>query len=181
MRDQPETAAAALVLELLELFRERGAERLPTEEIVAALAERRGRPITAHRLARMLKPYGVAPRQFRMPGSGRRAWGYRLSDLAEIRDAEPSASETSGSDPPVESRDADRLDPAHEWCLRVAMMRRGGWGSRCSSFMSSPHPLGCLARRPPARQDGVSRRGQCPQLRHPKSRWRSLNGKSGVR
>jgi hypothetical protein len=83
MQNRPE-AGAALLRDLRDLFRERGAERLPTEEIVAALAARQGRPITAHRLARMLKPSGVAPRQFRMPGSGpcvrtrssgRRAWG----------------------------------------------------------------------------------------------------------
>jgi Protein of unknown function (DUF3631) len=119
----PEPAAEALLRDLRALFRGRGVDRLATAEIVAALGARLGRPLTAHRLARMLKPHGVAPRQFRMPGSGpcvrtrssgRRAWGYRLHDLAERRDAAP----------PVESRDADRLDAEQEWASRVAMMHR---------------------------------------------------------
>jgi hypothetical protein len=109
--DCPEFTAAAVLPALIELFRERGADRLGTDEVVAALGERLGRSITANRLARTLGAYGAAPRQFRMPGSGRRAWGYRLSDLAERRDAEP----------PVESRDTDCLDAEHEWAVRVAM------------------------------------------------------------
>jgi hypothetical protein len=113
-----EPSDESLLPALIEVFHERAVDRLGTGEIVTALGARLGRPIAANRLARMLKPYGVAPRQFRMPGSGRRAWGYRLSDLAEIRDATP----------PVESRDTDRLDAEHEWAVRVAMMRWGGWG-----------------------------------------------------
>jgi hypothetical protein len=88
---------------LRALFQGLGADRLPTEAVVAALAERLGgAPITATRLARTLKPYGVAPRQFRVPGSGRRVWGYCLHDLpaapVESRDAVP----------PAESRDTPK-------------------------------------------------------------------------
>jgi Protein of unknown function (DUF3631) len=113
------TATAAELLPVLRtLFRERGVDRLPTDEVVAALGERLGRPITANRLARTLKPHGVAPRQFRI--QGRRAWGYCLRDLVERRDA----------DPPVERRDTDRLDAEREWATRVAMAaamaHRGG-------------------------------------------------------
>jgi hypothetical protein len=125
----PEPTAAALLPALIDLFRGRGVDRLPTEEVVAALGARLGRPITANRLARTLKPCGIGPRQFRM--QGRRAWGYYARDFAESRDAEPS----------VESRDAgserapDRvghLDPEQEWATRVAMAAaamaaRAGW------------------------------------------------------
>jgi len=119
----PEPTAVELRLELLELFRERGVDRLPTEEVVAALAARLGRPVTANRLARTLKPHGVAPRQFRV--QGRRVWGYCARDLAESRDA----------DPPGESRDVgserapDRighLGAEQEWATRVAMAA-GRW------------------------------------------------------
>jgi Protein of unknown function (DUF3631) len=116
----PEPTAAALLPELLELFREHGVDRLPTDEAVAALGARLGRPITANRLARTLKPYGIVPRQFRL--QGRRAWGYLLSDLAEGRDAAPLA----------ERRDAelgaggDGRDAAGEWALHVAM-HAGRW------------------------------------------------------
>jgi hypothetical protein len=47
MQDRP--GAEALLRELRALFRERGAERLPTAAIVAALGARLGRPISAHR------------------------------------------------------------------------------------------------------------------------------------
>jgi hypothetical protein len=72
MQNRPE-AGAALLRDLRALFRERGAERLPTAAIVVALGARHGRPITAHRLARLLKPSGATPRQFR--AAGRRMWG----------------------------------------------------------------------------------------------------------
>jgi hypothetical protein len=52
-RDQSQPdPAEALLGALIELFRERAVDRLATEEIVAALAERLGRPVTANRLAR---------------------------------------------------------------------------------------------------------------------------------
>jgi hypothetical protein len=124
--DRPEPTGEALLRELREVFRSRGVDRLATETIVAALVERQGRPITAHRLARMLKPYGVAPRQFRMPGSGRRVWGYLLSDLAESQGADLSA-ESRDAAPPAERRDAElsagvaARDPEAEWALHVVM------------------------------------------------------------
>jgi hypothetical protein len=88
---------------LRALFQGLGADRLPTEAVVAALAERLGgAPITATRLARTLKPYGVAPRQFRVSGSGRRVWGYCLHDL-------PAAPvESRDTAPPAESRDTPK-------------------------------------------------------------------------
>jgi hypothetical protein len=99
LTDRPEPADKALLPALVEVFRARGANRLGTGEIVAALGERLGRPITANRLARTLKPYGAALRQFRL--AGERVWGYLLADLARGRDAEP----------PVESRDAGVVEP----------------------------------------------------------------------
>jgi hypothetical protein len=87
--DCPEFTAAALLPVLIEVFRERAVDRLRTEEVVAALGERLGRPVTANRLARTLKPCGVTPRQFRL--SGRRVWGYLAADLAEAQGAGPAA------------------------------------------------------------------------------------------
>jgi hypothetical protein len=106
------------------LFRERGAERLPTAAIVAALGGRLGRPISAHRLARTLGPYGAAPRQFR--AAGRRMWGYYRHDLPD--DGGDAPAPIRAAEPPVERRDADRVDAEHEWAARLAMMRRGGRG-----------------------------------------------------
>jgi hypothetical protein len=130
----PEPTAAALLLELLELFRERGADRLPTEEAVAALGARLGRPITANRLARTLKPHGAVPRQFRL--AGRRVWGYLLADLAGGRDAAlPVEKRDAGvvtppapaaPEPSVRIAAADRLDAEQEWAMRLAMAAVGG-------------------------------------------------------
>jgi hypothetical protein len=127
MRDRP--GAEALRLELLELFRERGVDRMATEAIVAALGEKQGRPITANRLARTLKPCGIAPRQFRLQGV--RVWGYLAADLAESRDA-ALPREGQGGGLSEESCDAesraggDGRDAAGEWGLHLAMYA-GRW------------------------------------------------------
>jgi len=76
--------AAELLPVLRALCRELGTDRLPTDEAVVALSAWSGQPITANRLARTLKPLGIAPRQFRVRGE--RRWGYLLTDLAESRD-----------------------------------------------------------------------------------------------
>jgi hypothetical protein len=116
---RPGPTTAALLRELRDLLRGRGVGRLPTEEVVAALAGRPGGPVTANRLGRMLRPHGVAPRQYRTPGSGRRVWGYLLADLPESRDTAP----------PGESRDsADRLAAEQEWASRMAMAAACRWG-----------------------------------------------------
>jgi hypothetical protein len=120
-------AAAALLCEVRALFHARGAERLPTEEVVAALAAG-GRSITATRLTRTLKPLGAAPRQFRVEGRPR--WGYRLSDLpadpAKGRDA-PKGPETveppepAAPTPRPEVADADALAAQQEWNWYLAL------------------------------------------------------------
>jgi Protein of unknown function (DUF3631) len=142
---RPEPAAEALLRDLRDLFRERGAERLTTAAIVTALGERPGRPITANRLARTLGPVGVKPRQFRV--GGRQTWGYTLADLPEIPNAGLSV-ESCDDNPPIERRDAgvveppvpvavaapepgigiagqDHLDLAQEWATRLAMAAVG--------------------------------------------------------
>jgi putative DNA primase/helicase len=57
------------------IFTERGTDRLPSAELVAALVAIEGRPwaewkagkaITANGLARLLKPFGIAPETFRL-------------------------------------------------------------------------------------------------------------------
>jgi hypothetical protein len=119
-----EPTAAALLPVLIELFRERAADRLATEAVVAALGERLGRPITANRLTRVLGPCGVRPRQFRLQGV--RVWGYLLSDLAEPCDAAPpreaqSAGLSGGSRDAEIRAGGDGRDAAAEWGLHLAM------------------------------------------------------------
>jgi hypothetical protein len=135
--------AEALLSVLLEVFRERGVARLPTEELAAALAERGGWTITSTKLTRTLTPCGVRPRQYRV--RGRRVWGYLAADLAaaldsgraaEIHDAAPPrkaqgaglSTESRGAkapEPPVPA--APEIDLAQEWGLRLAMAAVRRW------------------------------------------------------
>jgi hypothetical protein len=123
----PDPVAAALLREVRALFHARGAERLPTEEVVAALAAG-GRSITATRLTRTLKPLGAAPRQFRVEGRVR--WGYHLNDLpavpAEGRDApketEAVALPTAAAPAPsAEVVADDALAAQREWNWYLAL------------------------------------------------------------
>jgi hypothetical protein len=129
--------AETLLIEMIAVFHERGVDRLPTDEIVEALAAR-GRKITANRLARTLKPHGVKPRQFRIQGE--RRWGYLLADLAGGQDA-ALPQKDHGAGLSVESGDAAPAagirdagirdgaggrDAAGEWAVLLAM-HAGRW------------------------------------------------------
>ena len=48
---------------------------------------RRGKPITAHALARLLKPFEIAPRQDRKAGNGANLRGYQRADLEGVWEA----------------------------------------------------------------------------------------------
>jgi len=80
-----------LLDDVAAVFAERGADRLPSEDIVnglLAMDDRpwpelsRGRPISKPKLARMLGSFGVHSRTIRMP-DGRTPKGYLRSDLDE--------------------------------------------------------------------------------------------------
>jgi hypothetical protein len=58
--DRPEPADKALLRDLRDLFRERGAERLPTAAIVAALGARHGRVRLCYALRIMCGRYRQA-------------------------------------------------------------------------------------------------------------------------
>lgn len=84
-------AGALLLADLRMLFSDRGAERLPSVDIVAALEKmeerpwpewRSGRPLTAHQLARALAPFGVRPFGYRPP-RGQPVKGYQRDHFEE--------------------------------------------------------------------------------------------------
>jgi len=69
-----ESAQTMLLSDILRLFTERGTDKLPSEEIVRALAEMENRPwpewksskpITARQLAKLLKPFRIEPKNIR--------------------------------------------------------------------------------------------------------------------
>jgi putative DNA primase/helicase len=82
--------AIQLLADIRDLFELEGVDRLATKSLVEALGVRedrpwsewkRGRPVTARQIARLLKPFGIHPRQFWTDGTKVR--GYELPDFAD--------------------------------------------------------------------------------------------------
>lgn len=93
-----ETGAGEMLLaDLLAIFKADGMPSvLSSTTIVERLHDmegrpwkewRRGKPITAHALARRLKPFNIAPRQDRKAGGGANLRGYQRTDLEGVWEA----------------------------------------------------------------------------------------------
>lgn len=87
---ESEDPGEMLLADVRDLFIERGADRLESAEIVAALVAREdrpwqesnhGKPISPAQLARLLRPFGVEPKVFRIGDKTHR--GYWLDDLSD--------------------------------------------------------------------------------------------------
>lgn len=87
---ESDTAGIQLLLDVAEVFAERGADRLASEDIIAVLVKmedrpwpewRQGHPLTVHQLARLLAPFGVHPKQ--LWHDGRKIRGYDLADFSD--------------------------------------------------------------------------------------------------
>jgi putative DNA primase/helicase len=85
-----QSIGATLLSDIRDIFAACGADRLTSEDIVERLADIEGRPwaewnhcklISKHSLARLLKPFGIAPCVFRMGGKTPR--GYQRSQFEE--------------------------------------------------------------------------------------------------
>lgn len=92
-RDDDEGEAEMLLQDLQIIFSREDAEALWTEAIIVALTEMegrpwadltRGRPITAHTLARLLKPFHVFPRKMRIDGSIQKRSAYERKRLEPV-------------------------------------------------------------------------------------------------
>jgi len=84
------SAGVRLLADLRDLFLERHADRLPSEDIVEALGEmadrpwpewNRGKPISQTRLAKMLRPFSIRPRTIRV--GSETAKGYLHTDFED--------------------------------------------------------------------------------------------------
>jgi hypothetical protein len=126
---EAEESAAGIVLlaDIRDLFRERGVDRLSSAEIVEALVKleerpwpewRRGQPLTAAGLARLLRPFGIRPRPMDWRGAHPKGTrGYAHTDFAdawgrdlpvEAQPAQPSSDD--GENPESENRNrGDRV------------------------------------------------------------------------
>ncbi len=87
---EPGSIRELLLFDIRDTFTASGSDRLFSSSIVAALSEmegrpwpelNRGKPITAPRLARMLKPFGIETRTVRI--GDERAKGYHLEDFRD--------------------------------------------------------------------------------------------------
>lgn len=85
-----ESAGVELLADLVQVFDQRGDNHLFTDDVVNALVAledrpwrewKRGRPLSARGLARLLAPFGVKPRQIRKGETTRK--GYRRSELED--------------------------------------------------------------------------------------------------
>jgi hypothetical protein len=108
--DDGDAPAVTLLADLRDLFALRGLDRIASAEIVEALAKmedrpwpewRRGQPLTARQLARLLKPFDAAPKKIRFGDTT--AQGYELADLEDafsryIPRHEPEQPEQSSND-----------------------------------------------------------------------------------
>jgi putative DNA primase/helicase len=83
-----ELKGVQLLADLRQLFKERNADRLSSEEIANALVEmedrpwaeyRKGHPITKHGVAKLLEPFDIKPGALRFPGGRAGCSGYELS------------------------------------------------------------------------------------------------------
>lgn len=103
-------AGALLLADVRDLFRDKGATRLPSSAIIAALGGmeerpwpewRQGKPMTATQLARALAPFAVRPQNMRDRGDVFK--GYTADSFADawaryLPGATPTADTPSGSD-----------------------------------------------------------------------------------
>jgi hypothetical protein len=72
---EDDSLGVRLLADIRDIFEERRADRLATAELVAALnaleeapwGDLRGRPLDGRRLARLLRPFGIAPNVIRLP------------------------------------------------------------------------------------------------------------------
>lgn len=92
-RDDDEGEAEMLLQDLRAIFSQEDAEALWTETIIEALIEiegrpwadlTRGKPITAHALARLLKPFHVFSRKMRIDGNRQKRSGYERKRLEPV-------------------------------------------------------------------------------------------------
>jgi hypothetical protein len=88
-REESESLGIRLLRDIRGVFDEKKTDQLPTGKLLKALHAKeeapwgslQGEPLDANKLARLLKPYGIGPDQFRE--SGKKIRGYRRSDFKD--------------------------------------------------------------------------------------------------
>jgi hypothetical protein len=102
-----------LLADIRSLFVEKGAERMPSKDIVAALGDmdtrpwpewKAGKPITANQLARVLKTFRIRPTTYRPAGSDVVVKGYIRDDFTSAWNrylpADPASAAAKGASHP---------------------------------------------------------------------------------
>lgn len=102
--DDDKTTGVILLSDIRAIFEATNQDRLSSADLCAALAEieehpwpeygRARRPITTRQLARLLKPFGIAPRNIRLDTILK---GYHLADFAEVWSRYPTLTSSQNS------------------------------------------------------------------------------------
>jgi hypothetical protein len=88
-----DSVGAMLLEDMRTIFEARGTDRLPSNELVAALSDREdrpwpefkgGKPITPRQIARLLAPFGISPTNIKIGGHVPK--GYQLEDCQDAFD-----------------------------------------------------------------------------------------------
>jgi hypothetical protein len=90
-REESESLGVRLLRDIRSVFGAKDAEELTTGKLLERLHKLDGAPwpylnggqLDANKLARLLKPYGVVPKQFRDRSSGEKVRGYRRGDFED--------------------------------------------------------------------------------------------------
>lgn len=92
LEDDDGDAGVLLLGDLHQLYEHRCVDRMSSADIVKALGKmedrpwpewKRGQPITARQLARLLRPYGIRPQQLWDPATASKVRGYEREQLAD--------------------------------------------------------------------------------------------------
>lgn len=114
-------AGALLLADLRDLFREQGASRLTSADIVKALGQmeerpwpewKQGKPITAVQLARLLRPFHVKPENMRVTGVNGVSKGYTADSFGDAWARYLAVASAPAAPPPAQ---AGGSDPLHRY------------------------------------------------------------------
>jgi hypothetical protein len=92
--ESKESAGVVVLRDVMKVFADRGADRMQSAELVAALVVmedspwrvwKNGKPMTAAALARLLKPFGVGPRKLRLGSHTLNGYLRVMVEAAHIR------------------------------------------------------------------------------------------------
>ena len=179
--DDTETASVLLLADVADLFSEQKVDRLPSAEIVAALAKRedrpwpewsKGKPITTPQFARLLRGFKINPQTIRFDGGGRAKGYHRDAFTDALSRYSPSPAVTTGqtnrhrvnsdslavTSPPGVTAKKGLEPPSLLGCHGVTARKQGSRGEREETSPQKPKPAAVSANDAPPDPAAVCRK-----------------------